>query len=60
MDAAEGWAREMGLPRISLSVGVRNKAGQMLYESFGYQAETLRMGKVLSESGREELRLSID
>jgi len=49
MEAAEGWAREMGLPRISLSVGVRNRPGQMLYESLGYQVETLRMSKVLSE-----------
>ena len=60
MEAAEGWAREMGLPRISLSVGVRNKVGQMVYESLGYQAETLRMSKLLGEEGTDVLRLAID
>jgi ribosomal protein S18 acetylase RimI-like enzyme len=45
LETAEEWARDQDLPRISLSVGVRNTIGQSLYESFGYQAETLRMTK---------------
>lgn len=53
METAEEWARQQGLPRISLSVGVRNTLGQRLYESLGYQVETLRMTKKLGaqESG---------
>jgi ribosomal protein S18 acetylase RimI-like enzyme len=47
LETAEEWARGQGLPRISLSVGVRNTIGQKLYESFGYQVETLRMTKKL-------------
>jgi ribosomal protein S18 acetylase RimI-like enzyme len=47
LETAEEWAQGQGLPRISLSVGVRNTIGQRLYESFGYQAETLRMTKKL-------------
>ena len=49
MEAAENWASRQGLPRISLSVGVRNTLGQKLYESLGYQVETLRMSKKLDE-----------
>ena len=49
LEAAEDWASGQGLPRISLSVGVRNTLGQRLYESLGYQVETLRMSKKLSE-----------
>jgi ribosomal protein S18 acetylase RimI-like enzyme len=47
METAEDWAREQGLPRISLSVGAHNTIGQRLYESLGYQVETLRMTKRL-------------
>lgn len=49
MEAAEDWARQQGLPQISLSVGVLNTLGQKLYESLGYQVETLRMSKKLNE-----------
>lgn len=49
MEAAEDWACQQGLPRISLSIGVRNTLGQRLYESLGYQVETLRMSKKLGE-----------
>lgn len=49
LEAAEDWASGQGLPRISLSVGVRNTLGQKLYESLGYQVETLRMSKKLGE-----------
>jgi ribosomal protein S18 acetylase RimI-like enzyme len=57
MEAAEDWARQQDLPRISLSVGVRNTLGQKLYESLGYQVETLRMSKKLSE--RETIALPL-
>jgi ribosomal protein S18 acetylase RimI-like enzyme len=49
LDTAEDWARRQGLPRISLSVGALNTLGQKLYESLGYQIETLRMSKKLDE-----------
>jgi len=60
METAEEWARRQGLPRISLSVGVHNTLGQRLYESLGYQLETLRMTKKLSPEGTEELTLADD
>jgi ribosomal protein S18 acetylase RimI-like enzyme len=47
METAEDWAREQGLPRLSLSVGVDNTIGRGLYKSLGYQVETLRMTKLL-------------
>jgi ribosomal protein S18 acetylase RimI-like enzyme len=55
METAEAWAREQGLPRISLSVGAHNAIGQRLYESLGYQVETLRMTKRLVPQGGEPL-----
>jgi ribosomal protein S18 acetylase RimI-like enzyme len=58
MAAAEDWARQQGLPRISLSVGVHNTLGQKLYESLGYQVETLRMSKKLNERETDALPLS--
>ena len=45
LETAEEWARQQGLPRISLSVGAQNTLGQKLYESLGFQVETLRMTK---------------
>ena len=59
METAEEWARQQALPRISLSVGVRNLIGQRLYESLGYQVETLRMTKKLGNLEPEDLHLSI-
>ncbi|MGD8967307.1 MAG: GNAT family N-acetyltransferase [Anaerolineae bacterium] len=59
MEAAEEWAREQGLPRISLSVGAHNTIGQRLYESLGYQVETLRMTKPLMPQ-EDELLLAND
>jgi ribosomal protein S18 acetylase RimI-like enzyme len=47
LQTAERWARDQGLPQISLSVGVQNTIGQHLYEGFGYEVETLRMRKRL-------------
>jgi ribosomal protein S18 acetylase RimI-like enzyme len=48
LETAEEWARQQGLPWISLSIGARNTLGQKLYESLGYRVETLRMAKHLS------------
>jgi ribosomal protein S18 acetylase RimI-like enzyme len=48
METAENWALEQGLPRISLSVGAPNTIGQRLYQSLGYEVETLRMTKRLA------------
>jgi ribosomal protein S18 acetylase RimI-like enzyme len=55
MEAAEDWARRQGLPRISLSVGARNTLGQRLYESLGYQVETVRMYKRLDAPAPDDL-----
>jgi ribosomal protein S18 acetylase RimI-like enzyme len=62
LETAEAWARGQGLPRISLSVGVDNILGQRLYESLGYQVETLRMTKRLSAQApdADELLLAND
>lgn len=54
METAEEWARQQGLPRISLGVGIRNTLGQRLYESLGYRVETLRMTKQLSVGESDE------
>jgi len=58
METAEEWARQQGLPRISLSVGVRNTLGQKLFESLGYEVETLRMSKKLSTQAPDDSFLS--
>lgn len=60
METAEEWAREQGLPRISLAVGVHNTIGQRLYESLGYQVETLRMSKKLDFQTSDEILLVND
>jgi ribosomal protein S18 acetylase RimI-like enzyme len=60
METAEEWAGQQGLPRISLSVGVRNTLAQRLYESLGYEVETVRMSKKLAEHDDEHLRLWVD
>jgi ribosomal protein S18 acetylase RimI-like enzyme len=54
LETAEEWARQQDLPRISLSVGTRNTFAQRLYESLGYQVETLRMSKSLSPQETDE------
>lgn len=60
MEAAEAWARRQGLPRISLSVGAYNTIGQRLYESLGYQVETLRMSKELGRQKPAEEESYVD
>jgi len=57
LEKAEDWAREQGLPRISLAVGAGNRIGQRLYESLGYRAETLRMGKKLDPHAADDVLL---
>jgi ribosomal protein S18 acetylase RimI-like enzyme len=47
METAEGWARQQGLTRISLSVGTHNKLAHGLYQTLGYQVDMLRMTKDL-------------
>jgi len=59
MDTAEDWARREDLPRISLSVGADNTIGQRLYESLGYEVETLRMTKKL-DSLEEQLEVAAE
>jgi len=48
METAEEWARQRGLKRITLSVGVHNTSARRLYEGLGYRAETMRMSKEVS------------
>jgi ribosomal protein S18 acetylase RimI-like enzyme len=55
METAEEWARQQGLPRISLSVGTQNKLARKLYETLGYQVEMLRMTKKLDTQEPEFL-----
>jgi RimJ/RimL family protein N-acetyltransferase len=42
MDAAEGWAREVGVRKIELHVFPYNTAAIALYETLGYEREGLR------------------
>ena len=57
METAEHWAREQGLPRISLSVGTHNVLAQNLYKTLGFEVEALRMTKELTRQ-EPELALS--
>jgi ribosomal protein S18 acetylase RimI-like enzyme len=57
METAEEWARQQGLPRISLSVGAHNELAQRLYETLGYEVDMLRMTKNL-DTQEPELRLT--
>jgi ribosomal protein S18 acetylase RimI-like enzyme len=57
METAEEWARQQGLPRISLSVGAHNTLAQRLYETLGYQVDMLRMTKKL-DTQRPEILLT--
>jgi ribosomal protein S18 acetylase RimI-like enzyme len=55
VETAEEWARQQGLPRISLSVGAHNTLAQRLYEALGYQVDMLRMTKELDTQEPELL-----
>ncbi|MGH2502385.1 MAG: GNAT family N-acetyltransferase [Ktedonobacterales bacterium] len=47
--AAEDWARERGVPRISLATGVANARALAFYARHAYQQEDVRLSKPLSE-----------
>ena len=38
LDAATGWARELGFARVSLAVTTNNPRARRLYERFGFVA----------------------
>jgi putative acetyltransferase len=42
MEAAESWARHVGVTKIELHVFPHNKAALALYEGLGYEREGLR------------------
>jgi ribosomal protein S18 acetylase RimI-like enzyme len=42
MDAAEGWAREVGVRKLELHVFPYNEAAIALYEGLGYEREGYR------------------
>ena len=47
MKAAEQWARDRGLPVLSLDVWSANERGQAFYERLGYRSESLHLIKTL-------------
>jgi ribosomal protein S18 acetylase RimI-like enzyme len=47
MDAGEEWARDCGLPVLSLDVWSTNERAQAFYERLGYRAESLHLIKAL-------------
>ncbi len=50
MDVAEEWARGRGLQRIALNVAAHNEAARRLYETLGYEMESVRMTKALDDA----------
>jgi GNAT superfamily N-acetyltransferase len=47
LEAAERWARERGYPVLTLNVFVENAGARAVYESCGFEAETVRYVKRL-------------
>lgn len=47
LEAAETWAREQGLPMLTLNVFAGNARARAVYERLGYAPETLRYVKTL-------------
>jgi ribosomal protein S18 acetylase RimI-like enzyme len=47
MAAAEAWARERGLPYLTLNVFAGNHRARALYERLGYQPDTVKYRKPL-------------
>lgn len=50
MKMAEGWARQQGVNQITLNVSSKNDSARGLYQSLGYETETIRMTKRLATS----------
>jgi GNAT superfamily N-acetyltransferase len=48
MAAAEHWAADRGLPRITLETGARNHRARHFYEDAGYQEEEVRLIKAVA------------
>ena len=47
IEKGEQYARSIGIKRMALSVGAHNSMAKVLYDSMGYAAETMQMGKEL-------------
>jgi GNAT superfamily N-acetyltransferase len=47
MEAAEAWACERGIRQTTLNVSARNAPARGLYDSMGYETESIRMSKAL-------------
>jgi ribosomal protein S18 acetylase RimI-like enzyme len=47
MRAGEAWARERGLPVLSLDMWSTNQGALAFYERLGYRPESLRLMKAL-------------
>src|SRR5689334_13652629 len=47
LTAAEDWAREQGLPLLTLGTGVANSRARAFYARYGYQEEDIRLAKAL-------------
>ncbi|MFF5205816.1 GNAT family N-acetyltransferase [Streptosporangium sp. NPDC000396] len=47
-DAAESWARERGLQRITLETGAANVRARSFYQALGYAEEEVRLSKPVS------------
>jgi ribosomal protein S18 acetylase RimI-like enzyme len=50
MTAAERWAAERGLSRITLETGVHNHRARRFYERAGFDEEEIRFSKALRDS----------
>lgn len=47
--AAERWAAERGLARLSLETGAANTAARAFYRALGYQEEDVRLSRAVGE-----------
>ncbi|MEV8637251.1 GNAT family N-acetyltransferase [Streptosporangium sp. NPDC051023] len=48
VDAAESWARDCGLRRITLETGAANARARSFYQALGYVEEEVRLSKPVS------------
>jgi ribosomal protein S18 acetylase RimI-like enzyme len=51
MAAAQRWAAQRGLSRITLETGVRNERARRFYASLGYEEEEIRLSKAVNPAG---------